>query len=133
MSTERATYVDSSALVKLASDEPESAALIKYLRRHKWLVTSALARVEVARALMPFGEAVRQRGEDALARCETVRVNDRILRRAGVLQPLELRTLDAIHLASAQGVGDDLGRIVTYDERMKAGAADLGITVISPS
>ena len=56
MSAERATYLDSSAIVKLAVAEPESAALRRYLRRRRPLVSSALARAEVARALLPLGE-----------------------------------------------------------------------------
>ena len=52
MSAERATYVDSSALVKLAVREAESAALRRYLARHRPLVSSALVRTEVVRALL---------------------------------------------------------------------------------
>jgi uncharacterized protein len=130
---ERATYVDSSALVKLATEEPESASLRRYLRRRKWLVTSALARTEVVRALTPLGDSIQRRGEEVLERCEIVRVSDRILKRAAILRPVELRTLGAIHLASAEALGADLGRLVTYDERMRVGAAEHGIPVTTPS
>lgn len=133
MSAERATYVDASALVKLANEEPETAALRRYLSRRKWLVTSALARTEVARALIPLGATIQRRGQDTLRRCEIVRVNDRILKRAEALLPAELRSLDAIHLATAEGLEDDLGRFVTYDERMTRGAAALGLKVAAPS
>lgn len=130
--TARATYLDSSAIVKLAVEEPESAALLRYLRRRRPLVTSALARTEVARALLPLGlEAVR-RGLDVLSRIDAVRVNDRVLDAAGAMQPAELRSLDAIHLATAQLLGADLARIVTYDERMAEAAAVLGQTVVAP-
>ncbi len=66
MSAERATYLDASALVKLVVRERESSALQRYLRRRRPLVSSALARTEVARALLPLGkEAVeRQLGAD---------------------------------------------------------------------
>jgi predicted nucleic acid-binding protein len=133
MSAERATYLDSSAIVKLAVREPESATLRRYLRRKQPLVTSALARAEVARALLPFGEDTVARGADVLQRLDVVRINDRVLRAAGTLLPLELRTLDAIHLATASQLGDDLARLCTYDERMAAAATDLGFTVVAPA
>jgi predicted nucleic acid-binding protein len=133
MSAERATYLDSSAIVKLAVREPESAALRRYLRRRSPYVASALARAEVARALLPLGAAAVRRGHDVLARIELVRINDRVLLAAGSLEPAEVRTLDAIHLATAQELGSDLGRFVTYDERMGAAAESLGWTVVAPS
>jgi predicted nucleic acid-binding protein len=132
MSAERATYLDSSAIVKLAVLEPESVALRRYLRRRRPLVTSALARTEVARALLPFGTTALARGEDVLGRLEIVRVNDRVLRAAGSMLPSELRSLDAIHLATASALGTDLARVCTYDERMTSAAAGLGMTVVAP-
>src|SRR5947209_12513105 len=107
MSAERAVYLDSSAIVKLAVAEPESAALRRYVRRRRPLVASALARTEVARALLPLGEAAVRAGEHVLARIDLVRVSDRILRSAGALLPPELRSLDAVHLATAKEVGGD--------------------------
>jgi hypothetical protein len=133
MSAERATYLDSSALVKLAVREPESTALRRHLRRKRPLITSALSRTEVARALLPFGPGTVARGDDVLRRLDVIRINDRILRAAGALLPLELRSLDAIHLATAIEIGADLARLCTYDERMAAAAADLGLTVVAPS
>lgn len=133
MSAERATYLDSSALVKLAVREPESTALRRHLRRKRPLITSALSRTEVARALLPFGPGAVARGDDVLRRLDVIRINDRILRAAGALLPLELRSLDAIHLATAIEIGADLARLCTYDERMAAAAADLGLTVVAPS
>lgn len=133
MTGERATYLDSSALVKLAVEEPESAALRRYLRRRKPFVASALARAEVARALMPLGEAALQRGRDVLARVELVRISDRVLNAAGTLLPVELRSLEAIHLATAQQLGADLARVVTYDERMAAAARAIGWSVAVPT
>lgn len=133
MSADRVTYLDSSAIVKLAVREPESGALRRYLRRKRPLVTSALARTEVARALLPFGVAATARGEDTLNRLDVVRVNDRILRYAGTLMPVELRSLDAIHLATAAALGADLARVCTYDERLATAATALGMTVVAPS
>ena len=133
MSAERATYIDSSALVKLAVREPESDALRRFLRRRRPLLSSALARTEVLRALLPLGPEAIRRGNDVLARVELARVNERVLNAAGSLLPADLRSLDAIHLATAQLLGANLVRIVTYDERMAAPARDLGWTVSAPS
>jgi len=127
-----ATYLDSSALVKLAVEEPESAALRHYPRRRQPLVSSALARTEVLRApLLEADEGV-ARGHAVLGRVELVRVNNRILNAAGVLTPTELRSLDAIHLTTLRELGPDMGEIVIYDERMKAAAIPLGYKVTSP-
>ena len=133
MSAECATYLDSSALVKLAVREPESAALRRYLRRRRSLVSSALARTEVARALLPLGPEAIQRGKDVLATVDLIRVSDRILNAAGALLPADLRSLDAIHLATARDLGDDLARIVTYDPRMTRAAQMVGLGVSAPA
>ena len=127
-----ATYLDSSAIVKLAIREPESVALRRYLRTRRPLVSSALARTEVLRALLPAGEEAVSRGRDVLQRLDLVRVNDRILSAAGLLLPSELRSLDAIHLATAQQLGSDLKVLVTYDARMAAAARQLGYRIVQP-
>jgi predicted nucleic acid-binding protein len=129
----RLTYVDSSAIVKLVVAEPESKALRRYLARRQPLVSSALARTEVARALLPAGADVVARGEEALRRIQLLRLNDRVLREAGRTQPSELRSLGAIHVASAHEMGRSVWQIVTYDERMAAAAEAGGFTVASPS
>jgi len=117
MNARRATYIDSSALVKLAVRELESAALRRYIRRRRPLVSSALARTEVARALLSLGPQAIQRGHDVLDRVDLIRINDRILNAAMAMLPIDVRSLDAIHLATAQLLGDELARIVTYDDR----------------
>ncbi len=133
MSADKASYLDSSAIVKLAVEEPESAALRRYLVRRKPLVSSALARAEVSRALLPLGEAAVRRGQEVLSRVELIRINDRILAAAGSLLPMELRTWDAIHLATAQQLQPDVARIITYDERMSVAAEAIGWTIVAPS
>jgi predicted nucleic acid-binding protein len=100
-----ALYLDSSAIVKLAVREPESLALRRYLQRRQPLVSGALARTEALRALLTAGDEAVARGRDVLQRLDLVRVNDRILNVAGILQPPELRSLDAIHLATAHELG----------------------------
>jgi predicted nucleic acid-binding protein len=125
-------YLDSSAIVKLVVVEPESAALRRYLRRRRPLISSALAKAEVARALLPLGEQAVRRGQDVLARLELIRVSDRVLAAAGQLLPPELRTLNAIHLATALELGGDLARVITYDERMRTAATAIGCSVAAP-
>lgn len=132
MSAERATYLDSSAIVKLVVVEPESAALRRYLRRRRPLISSALARAEVERALLPLGEEAVRRGQMVLARLELIRISDRVLAAAGSLLPAELRTLDAIHVATAQQLASDLARVITYDERMRTAAQTAGCSVAAP-
>lgn len=127
-----ATYVDSSAIVKLAVREPESAALRRYLGRRRTLISSALARAEVLRALLPAGEEAVARGRSVLTRFDLVRVNDRVLNAAGLLQPPELRTLDAVHLATAELLRAELRALVTYDARMAEAAKGLGHRVVAP-
>ncbi|MGO9958329.1 MAG: type II toxin-antitoxin system VapC family toxin [Solirubrobacteraceae bacterium] len=129
---QRVTYVDSSAIVKLVVAEPESKALRRYLARREPLVSSALARTEVVRALLPSGTAAVARGHETLRRIRLLRVNDRVLSEAGQMQPAELRSLDAIHLASVNQLGAAVRRIVTYDERMAEAAQAFGWSVAAP-
>jgi len=133
MSAERITYLDSSAIVKLVFREAESSALMSYLRRRRPLVSSALARTEVERALLPLGSTGASRAREVLARFELVRINDRVLAAAGGLLPADIRSLDAIHLATAKLLGPGLRRIVTYDDRMAGAARALGMMVVAPS
>lgn len=130
---QRLTYVDSSAIVKLVVVEPESKALRRYLSRRQPLVSSALARTEVARALMPSGPEAVARGEQALRRIQLLRINDRVLAEAGRMEPDELRSLHAIHLASARHLGSSVKQIVTYDERMSEAARANGWSVAAPT
>ncbi len=127
-----ATYLDSSAIVKLVIAEPQSAALRRHLRRRRPLVSSALARTEVLRALLLEGERGVARARSVLARLDLVRVNDRVLAAAGELQPADLRSLDAIHLVTARQLGSDLGQVVTYDDRMLAAAELLNLPTARP-
>ncbi|MBI2710008.1 MAG: type II toxin-antitoxin system VapC family toxin [Actinobacteria bacterium] len=126
------TYLDSSAIVKLAVTEPESAALRRHLRRRRPLVSSALARTEVLRALMVAGPAAVTSGRAVLADIDLARVNDRVLNAAGTLLPTELRSLDAIHLATVLRLGNSVQQLVTYDERMADAARSLGLRIASP-
>jgi uncharacterized protein len=127
-----ATYLDSSAIVKLAVRETESVALRRYLRRRGPLVSSSLARTEVLRALLPAGNDAVAAGRKALTRLDLVRISNAVLDDAAMLRPGHVRTLDAIHLATAARLGPDLGLIVTYDDRMAEAARQLGHKVVAP-
>ena len=133
MSGERATYLDSSALVKLARAEAESAALRTYLRRRRPWISSALALTEVHRALLPAGPAAVASGQAVLRRVDLVRIGAPILRAAGSLAPAGLRSLEAIHLATALGLGESLARFVVYDQRLGEAARAAGLTVVGPA
>ena len=128
----RATYLDSSAIVKLVVAEPESRALRAHLRRRRPLVSSALARTEVVRALLPAGAIAMSRGREVLRRLDLVRISDRVLDMAGTLEPAQVRSLDAIHLATAQLLGEDLSQVITYDDRMADAARSLGLKTTAP-
>lgn len=127
-----ATYLDSSAIVKLAVREDESVALRRYLRRRRPLISSALARMEVLRALLPAGDDAVAAGRKVLTRFDLVRINNRVLDDAATLLPFEVRSLDAIHLATASRLSDDLSTLITYDDRMAEVARQSGHRVVIP-
>jgi predicted nucleic acid-binding protein len=133
MSTERVSYLDSSAIVKLIVKEEESTALRRYLRGRQALVSSALARTEVKRAVLQLGVAAMQRADDVLNRIDLVRLSNAVLNEAGVMKPDELRSLDAIHLATAALFESTLSDLVTYDTRIAGAARAHGWTVASPA
>lgn len=83
------TYLDSSAIVKLAIAEPESAAFRRHVRPRRPLVSSALARTEVLRALRPAGPAATAAGHAVLSKLELLRLNDLVLSDAAELEPIE--------------------------------------------
>jgi predicted nucleic acid-binding protein len=122
--------------VKLVQKEAESEALRRYLRRHRSdeRVTSALSRVEVVRAVQSGGAAAVAKARRQLARLHQVSLDASLLDAAASFAPgTLLRSLDAIHLASAQLVATDLRAIVTYDQRMAASATGMGYAVEAPS
>ena len=128
-------YLDSSALVKLVVTEPESMALIQHLEEWPHRVSSALALTELPRALQRagLGAAVHRRAREVLGRIALVDVDRRILATAATLEPRALRTLDAIHLATALAVREDLEIVVTYDRRLRAAAERVQIHVVAPA
>jgi predicted nucleic acid-binding protein len=126
-------YLDSSALVKLVVREPESRALRAYLRREPERLSCGLARTEVLRSVRPLGPAAVETARRLLRTINLVRLDDALLDAAGMLEPLALRSLDAIHLAAAQLVAPTLRAVVTYDRRMADAAASLGFPAVAPT
>ena len=128
-------YLDSSALVKLVQREAESDALRGFLRRRRrdQFVTSTLARVEVVRAVLAGGPLAVAKARRQLSRLDQIVLSTELLDRAATLAPgLKLRSLDAIHLAATQVIGDELRAVVTYDLRMTDAAHSLALTVETP-
>ena len=114
--------------------EPESPALYQFLRSWPERVSSALARVELLRAVRRSAAtlALRRRAEQILARLTLVLIDDPVLHRAAGLDPAGLRSLDAIHLATALSLGKDLGGFVSYDQQLLLAAAAAGLETMAP-
>lgn len=128
-------YLDSSAIVKLVQTDAESEALTGYLRdrgddRH---VSSALARVEVPRAVQRGGAAAVLNARRQLEHMSLLPLHQRLLDEAADLGSGGLRSLDAVHLASARRLGDELRAVVTYDVRIQAAAEALGMPTTAPA
>jgi len=129
-------YFDSSAIVKVIQLETESPSLFEFLELHSedQVVTSALARVEVARSLYGADQNCFALMKRHFSRMMTIAIDAEILERAASMLPgARLRSLDAIHLASAMAVGDGLRSVVTYDARMLDAARVVGLRVSSPA
>jgi predicted nucleic acid-binding protein len=125
-------YLDSSAFVKLVLPEPETPALVAALKGTVRLVASEILEVEVLRATRRGG------GDIAAARTQLVAVRllplgSDIRARASELNPPTVRALDAIHLATALSLGDRLGGMYSYDERMALAGREVGLDVRAPS
>jgi predicted nucleic acid-binding protein len=127
-------YLDSSAIVKLIVEEPESIALRSTLKRWPDRVSAALARVEVHRALRRAGKskAAHARAVAVLDSLVLIRLDESILSRAAAFTQPQMRSLDAIHLAAALAIGDEPDALITYDGRLARAARDEGLTVLHP-
>jgi predicted nucleic acid-binding protein len=128
-------YLDSSAIVKLVAPEPETSALVESLRADPEVVSSVLSRVEVLRAVRRTGASGdrEERANAVIDRIALISMEDAILIRAARLEPTSLRTLDAIHLATALSLGADVAGLITYDAKLAEAAASEGLDVLAPS
>jgi hypothetical protein len=127
------SYLDSSALVKLVVEEPESWALGDFVRDRP-VVSSDIARVELPRAVrrMGLGPAAQTRANDVLRKLTLLKLERPTLTQAAELEPVGLRSLDAIHLASALTISG-LEDFVTYDRRLAGAAEAAGLPVEAPA
>ncbi len=128
----RIVYADSSALVKLVIEEPETGALRTHLGGEVVVASSRLALVEVPRAtaIADPSAAARAETERLLSRCALLDVTEDVLREAAELADVDVRTLDAIHLATAQRLQPH--EVVVYDRRLARAAAHAGLAVSHP-
>lgn len=127
-------YLDSSAVLKLVHAEAESAALRDWLAATSTepLVSSELGRVEVLRAARRLGSDILDRAHAVLAEFDLLPVNRAVQDLACTIGEPLLRTLDALHLASALLVRDVLITFVAYDQRLVQGARAAGLPVAVP-
>jgi predicted nucleic acid-binding protein len=126
-------YLDSSALVKLVVDEDESASLRVALAAWSRRASSRLSLTEVLRAVRRHDRGLEHVAEGVLKRTSLLKLSDSVLSTAARLDPPPLRTLDAIHVASALGLGPSLSAFVSYDALQLESAEALGLPVASPS
>ena len=126
-------YLDSSALVKLIVREAETDELGRYVDSAGPLTSSILATVEVPRAVARVAPEAAAAVAAVIARLNILAFDGRVAARAATLSPASLRTLDAIHLATALEFGDELTAFVSYDERLSAAARNLGLPVVAPN
>jgi hypothetical protein len=131
-SAERALYLDSSALVKLVVPEQETEALRAFVAGRAPLASCALARVEVVRAVGRHGSAHAATARALLDEVDLALLDDELLDVAAELDG-PLCSLDAIHLAAALELGDELEALVTYDAQLARAAETLRLPVASPS
>ena len=128
-------YADSSALLKLLYEEAESEALRAWLRdrRGTAVLSSRLTVVEVVRACRRRGGSRTEAAQELLAGLDLVALSDDLLHRAAEVGDDLLRSLDAVHLATAELLRPDLDAVLVYDVRLRAASADLGLPTAAPT
>jgi predicted nucleic acid-binding protein len=124
-------YLDTSAATKLVLDEPESDDLRAHLGASQ-LASSQLTITELSRAVLRRSSGARAQLEQALATLFLISLSVERLTQAATLPPPTLRSLDAIHLATALSVREELDAFVAYDRRLLDAASGLGLPVASP-
>lgn len=127
-------YVDTSAVIKLLVEESHSKAFASFYDTHadaEW-VSSALLRIEVTRAVIRVMPALLPDARDLLLAFSSITIDDDVAQGAMNEPDRALRSLDAIHLATARLLGPDLDAVVSYDDRLLKAAADAGMPVTSP-
>jgi predicted nucleic acid-binding protein len=127
-------YVDTSAVLKLLAEESHSKAFAAFYDSNtssSW-VSSTLLRVEVMRAVTRVMPAMVPDARDLLLAFDYVSMDDDVVDAAMIEPDRMLRSLDAIHLATARILGNELDALITYDDRLMSAAKDAGLTLESP-
>ena len=127
-------YLDTSAFVKLIRDERETSALEAFLRERPEapLVSSALLVLETRRAVLRQAPDQLARADLLLTRIDQVDITRAVLEAASRLPDPALRSLGALHLATALQLDRDLEALVTYDSRLAAAAGRQRLPVVTP-
>jgi uncharacterized protein len=127
-------YIDTSAAIKLLVEETHSKAFAAFYDADtdaEW-VSSALLRIEIIRAVARAKPVLLPDARDLLLAFSYITIDDEIVEAAMAEPDRSLRSLDAIHLATARLLGPDLDAIVTYDDRLAKAASDAGLVTASP-
>lgn len=127
-----AWYLDTSAFLKLVVEEEHGSAMRAWARSGPAAVTSDLLRTEALRTTRRISDEAVAAARVALESVDIGAITSDVFARAAELDPSILRTLDAIHLAWALSLGDELEGIVTYDDRLVAAARIYGVRVLTP-
>jgi uncharacterized protein len=127
-------YADTSAVIKLLAEEKHSMALAGFYDEHtdaEW-VSSALLKIELTRAVTRVMPVLLPDARDLLRAFSYVSIDDDIVEGAMNEPDRGLRSLDAIHLATARIFGDELDALVSYDDRLLRAAEEAGLPTASP-
>ena len=127
-------YADTSAVIKLLVEETHSKAFAAFYDDHadaEW-VSSALLQIEVIRAVARAVPALLPEARDLLTAFSYIAIDEEIVDGAMSEPDRRLRSLDAIHLATARILAPELDALVTYDDRLVKAATDAGLATISP-
>jgi predicted nucleic acid-binding protein len=127
-------YLDTSATVKLVTAEQESSALIDWINAHpdEHLATSAIGHIELFRAATRAGAAATAVARNIASTIDTLVLTDTIAAIAATIPPAELRTLDAIHLATAHAHRPSITAFCAYDRRLLEAAESQDLPTVSP-
>jgi predicted nucleic acid-binding protein len=125
-------YLDTSAYVKLPLCEVEKGALLRELVEWEGFVSSSLLGVESLRTCARYGSHYERAAREWMDGLSLLPIDDGVLDVAAELEPAGLRSLDALHLATAISLGDEVGAFFTYDDRLGRAADENGLTVARP-
>lgn len=118
--------------MKLVLREQEEVALLAEMAVWAGYVSSALLGPEAIRACSRHGGEYARDAREWLLGVSRLPLDDALLDDAATLGPVKLRSLDAIHLATALSVGDEVGAFFTYDARLAEAARSHGLNVVWP-